>query len=407
MDVVSAISSIIALVQLADRIVDLSSTYIGLTKGAEREIGQIITTIAGLKGFLEFLERFIKSADADRLPALLSQCQPNGPLDLCTTMMEEIESKLKAKKMGTGKALVWPFERKDIVVSLEFIEKHKSSLSLAMQGDTLQVALGIEPAVRDIQDHVHTQAEKNVLKWLYKVDPFANHAVAHAKWEPGTGEWFVSSHEFTSWMLPGRSLWLHGIPGAGKTVLSSTIIESLKARLGRFPICFYFDFRDPQKQSVVNMLYSLLAQLSETKVPEEVQRLYKSCAHGNRDASVSQLKETFLSIAKRTASEQHTTYVVVDALDECGDRETLMRVIAEICQSMSINFLTTSRQEEDISSALGERVTYAISIQTGSVDADINTHIQACLEKDSRLRKWDGETKKIVAERLTYKASGM
>jgi hypothetical protein len=407
MDVVSAISSIIALVQLADRIVDLSSDYILHAKGAGKESSQIITTITGLKGFLEFLEKFVDSADADRLSALLLQCQPNGPLDLCTKLMEEIESKLKAKKVEMGKALVWPFQRKDIVESLEFIEKYKSSLSLAMQGDTLQATLAIEPAVKDIQDHVHTQAEKDVLRWLYKVDPFSNHWAARAKWEPGTGEWFVSSHEFTSWMLPERSLWLYGIPGAGKTVLSSTIIESLKARLGRFPLCFYFDFRDPQKQSVVNMLYSLLAQLSENKVPAEVQRLYESCAHGNRDASVSQLKEAFLSITKRIASEQHATYLVIDALDECGDRETLMSVITEISESTSINLLATSRQEEDISSVLDGRVTYAVPIQTGSVDDDIKTHIQTCLENDSKLSKWDAGTKRIVAERLTSKANGM
>ena len=405
MDVVSAIASIVALVQLADRIVDLSSTYIGHAKGAEREISQIITAITGLKGFLEFLQKFLESgADADRLSALLSQCKPTGPLDLCTKLTKEIESKLKAKKAGIGKALVWPFQRKDIVESLEFIEKYKSSLSLAMQGDTLQATLIIEPAVQDIQRHVHTQVEKGVLNWLNKVDPFVNHWAARAKWEPGTGEWFVSSHEFTSWMLPGRSLWLYGIPGAGKTVLCSTIIESLKARLGRFPICFYFDFRDPQKQSVVNMLYSLLAQLSENKVPEEVQRLYESCAHGNRDAPVSQLKEAFLSITKRTAFEQHTPYLVIDALDECGDREMLMSVIMEMCQNTSINLLATSRQEEDISSVLE---TYAIPIQTVRVDNDIKTHIRTCLKNDSKLSKWDEGTKRTVAERLASKANGM
>jgi hypothetical protein len=408
MDVVSAIASIIALVQLADRIVDLSSTYIGHAKGAEKEISEIITTIAGLKGFLVFLEKFIDSANPDRLSALLSQCQPNGPLDLCTKLMEEIESKLKSKKAGIGKALVWPFQRKDIVECLEFIEKYKSSLSLAMQGDTLQATLTIEPAVKDIQRHVHTQAEKDVLKWLNKVDPFANHSAARAKWEPGTGEWFISSHEFTSWMLPGRSLWLHGIPGAGKTVLCSTIIESLKARLGRFPLCFYFDFRDPQKQSVVNMLCSLLAQISEHKVPEEIRRLYESCAYGNRDASMSQLKEAFLSITKRIASEKCTpNYLVIDALDECGDRDTLMSIIKEICESTSINLLATSRQEHDISSVLEGTVTYEIPIQTGSVDNDIKTHIQTCLENDSRLSKWDDETKRMVSKGLASKANGM
>jgi Cdc6-like AAA superfamily ATPase len=237
--------------------------------------------------------------------------------------------------------------------NLEANEKQKSSLSLAMHGDTLQATLNIELAIKDIQAHAHTQAKKEVLKWLYKVDPFINHSTARAKWEPGTGEWLVSSQKFTSWLLPGKSLWLYGIPGAGKTVLSSTIIESIKARVGRFPLCFYFDFRDQRTQSVVHMLYSFLAQLSEDGVPKEIQRLYESCSHGNRDASFSQLQETFLSITKRIASEQRrTTYLVLDALDECEDRKTLMEVMTDMFQSASVNVLATSRKEPDISSVL-------------------------------------------------------
>jgi hypothetical protein len=243
MDVVSAIASIIALAQLADRIVDLSSTYIGHAKGAEKEISQIITTIAGLKGFLVFLEKFLESADAARISALLSQCEPNGPLDLCSNLMEDIESKLKGKKVGMGKALVWPFQRQDIVQDLEFVEKYKSSLSLALQGDTLQGTLTIEPAVKDIQRHVHTQAEKDVLKWLNKVDPFTNHWAARTKWEPGTGQWFVSSHEFTAWMLPGRSLWLYGIfQGAARRFCVRLLSRASKTGWDDFRYAFISTF---------------------------------------------------------------------------------------------------------------------------------------------------------------------
>jgi len=155
------------------------------------------------------------------------------------------------------------------------------------------------------------------------------------------------------------------------------------------------------------MLYTVLAQLSEDGVPPEIQELYKMSAHGTRDATIGQLKETFLSIVKRIASGQDTTYLVLDALDECEDREMLLSVMSEICQSASINVLTTSRPEQDISSVLKEIVTYEISIQNEKVNDDIKTHIQKCLKNDHKLRKWDDEAKSLVAERLTYKADGM
>jgi hypothetical protein len=90
-------------------------------------------------------------------------------------------------------------------------------------------------------------------------------------------------------MLPGRSLWLRGIPGAGKTVLCATIIESIKSHQVD-PLVFYFDYSDQGMQSLVNMLSSSLAQLSIQHVPNPLRNLYKTCGKGTRDVTVSQLK---------------------------------------------------------------------------------------------------------------------
>ena len=197
-------------------------------------------------------------------------------------------------------------------------------MMLALEGETMGAALKVKTVVKDIQTRIHGQNKTDVLKWLTKVNPFTNHEAARGKHEPGTGEWFLSSPEFTSWMLPGRSLWLHG--SAGKTVLCSSIIESIKARLSTYPLLFYFDFGDGQKQNMVNMLYSFLAQLAVISVPPEIQELYETCALGTRHATIPRFKETLLSLANRLASDPRTTtYIVIDGLDECGDRNMLMR----------------------------------------------------------------------------------
>jgi DNA replication protein DnaC len=59
-------------------------------------------------------------------------------------------------------------------------------------------------------------------------DPSTNHNAARKKHKPTTGKWFLESEQFVSWMH-GRitSIWLHGIPGTGKTILSSTIIDRI------------------------------------------------------------------------------------------------------------------------------------------------------------------------------------
>jgi hypothetical protein len=104
-------SSVIALMQLADRIVGKSSQFIGRVKGAERQVVQVITTITGLKGFLEFLKRFVDDdINAHRLRQLQALSRRDGPLDLCTKLMRDIEStslRFKQDIHGVLKVLTW------------------------------------------------------------------------------------------------------------------------------------------------------------------------------------------------------------------------------------------------------------------------------------------------------------
>jgi len=402
-------ASVVALLQLTDRVVSLCSQFIGHVRGAERQVAQMITTITGLKGFLEFLKGSIENdTDPERFPQLCRLSRRDGPLDLCTKLIKDIEAKMQLKRdvHGVLKALNWSLKWKDIGEALDVIEKQKTLILLAMHGDAARTTVEIADRVKEIETDVQEQKHIDVLKWLTKVDPFMNHFAARAKHEPGTGEWFVSSHEFTSWMLPGRSLWLHGIPGAGKTVLCSTIIESIKSRHVS-PLIFYFDFNDQGKQSVTNMLYSFLAQLSIDRLPDAVQHLYATvCGKGTRDATIDELKETLISVADHRASEDRI-WIVIDALDECSRRKELLKVFKDICKNGKINILVTSRREQDICEVLTGLVNCEIAIQDERVDQDIRVHVQRCLKDDPDLCKWDDEIKASMIGTLISKAHGM
>jgi len=59
-----------------------------------------------------------------------------------------------------------------------------------------------------------------ILKWLSNTDPTINHNAACEKHEPQTGNWFIQGKDYSQWKeTPSSFLWLHGIPGCGKTIL--------------------------------------------------------------------------------------------------------------------------------------------------------------------------------------------
>jgi hypothetical protein len=57
-----------------------------------------------------------------------------------------------------------------------------------------------------------------------------------AQREEGTGEWLLKSIEFQQWLAQtNQTLFCPGMPGAGKTITSSIVINHLHKTLGNDP----------------------------------------------------------------------------------------------------------------------------------------------------------------------------
>ena len=106
-------------------------------------------------------------------------------------------------------------------VSLENISLSQASLHSAMQ-NTLHTTTQVKKSV-DQLFNLHRsmsifQTGNNIINWLKSADPSINHEAAINKHEPSTGQWFIESDAYSRWKEGAiSSLWLHGIPGAGKT----------------------------------------------------------------------------------------------------------------------------------------------------------------------------------------------
>ncbi|CUS15089.1 unnamed protein product, partial [Tuber aestivum] len=214
----------------------------------------------------------------------------------------------------SSRKLLWPLHKPKMERYLGLVEEQRSKLQLLLTTATTKTVT----QVLRILDESKFQ---EVQKWLNVVDPASNYSSALALREPGTGNWLLKGCEYID-RKEGRGgvLWLHGIPGCGKSVLSATAIEDVKdlceANHDHALAYFYFTFSDPEKQKSCNMLLSLISQLprrlSERGLLGEVVDLYNSTRAIGKSADTKALKDVLSQIIRGFRK----TFIILDALDE-------------------------------------------------------------------------------------------
>lgn len=107
------------------------------------------------------------------------------------------------------------------------------------------------------------------------------------------------------------------------------------------------------------------------------------------------------------------TYIILDALDECIDRDELMSTI-EIFSGWkleSLHFLVTSRKERDIQETLENLVDKSniLPLQSLVIEKDIQQYVRHRLSVDNKLKKWrrDPEISNEIEVALINGAHGM
>jgi hypothetical protein len=275
-----------------------------------------------------------------------------------------------------------------------------------------------DASINDAVNRTRSQEERlgKIFSWLSAPDPSTNYHKAHKQRQAETGLWLLKSGKFAEWKERIASrLWLYGIPGCGKTILSSTVVEHLLQHCHNnvriVTAYFYFDFNDTQKQDPELMLRSLLCQFLQRSVviPKGVDALFLSCENGKRQPSLHAL----LEVTRQAMQEFTQVYIVLDALDECTQRSELMDMLETVAgwQLDNLHLLMTSRKELDIERSLEGYVEEddAVCLQRDVVDQDIQRYVQQRLRDDKGLAKWnkDAAVRQEIEAALMGGARGM
>ncbi|KAI8943839.1 hypothetical protein NX059_001812 [Plenodomus lindquistii] len=251
---------------------------------------------------------------------------------------------------------------------------------------------GRENALRRLRNKVERFGR--LPNWLTAPDPSINQYQSSKQRQADTGIWFLESNTFDKWTHHAASrLWLYGIPGCGKTILSSTVIEHMlhycHADVRLATAYFYFDFSDSQKQNPGLMLRSLIGQLLPRmqSVPEILGEVLISENMGQQPSLY-----VLLDIFRQIVAEISQVYIILDALDECSQRPELFEILTAMDQwgLLNLHILMTSRKERDIEEALMSffNEEHTLSLESAIVDEDIRRYVKHRLSEDPSLRKW-------------------
>ncbi|KAL8881573.1 MAG: hypothetical protein Q9198_001245 [Flavoplaca austrocitrina] len=238
-----------------------------------------------------------------------------------------------------------------------------------------------DQAFRRLEDEIHRmyKGNLNILNWLTKIDYGPQQSDFLQRWETGTCQWLLDSKTFLTWVeIKERRLFCPGIPGAGKTILTSIVVDQLMTRFEKdktIGIAYiYCNFQRQDEQKAGDLLGSLLKQLAQdqsSSLPESVKALYDKHKDKRTRPSFDEIRRSLHSVA----AQYSRVFIFIDALDECrvagGCRDKFLSELFNLQAKCGANVFATSRFIPDIMAKFNE----CESLEIRASDHDIRLYI--------------------------------
>ncbi|KAL8720577.1 MAG: hypothetical protein Q9181_007891 [Wetmoreana brouardii] len=377
-------------------------------KALSRETTDLLQVLVSMKNQADEAKQSEPWSESIRLLAT-----DHGALDQLQEALEKLSQKLKPGKgiKKVARRIVWTLDKDECNDTLQKIERVKSRISLALQGDHYKLTQTIKaettgiPAINQRITELHVKEDG----WLSPINFFKTQQDIFGRREEGTGTWLIDSPEFQDWVVgSSHTLCCFGIPGAGKSVLASVVVDDLRKRSAPTHsvgiAAAYCNFKERDMQNPENLLAGLCVQLIDRleSVPEALVQLHK--VHKEKQTRPN-LKE-ILKVLEEVAKTFQTTYLIVDALDECSAevRDILLRELK--APQPTIRLLVTTRPIDSITGQFLENETIEIRANHG----DLKKYIQSSCGRSSGLStllQGKDMLAREISDRVIDNANGM
>ncbi|KAH6692883.1 ankyrin repeat-containing domain protein [Leptodontidium sp. MPI-SDFR-AT-0119] len=242
----------------------------------------------------------------------------------CTSILLVLgwgQTEVSSKIQLTTKATAEKLDRMRESMEQDRRKRDEGDISIMMIAETVK---NLEMSNKVSEAEKEKAYRKDVERWLSPLE-FQSRQQAILRnvssfQGSSVGRWFLECDEFKYWK-EGRIKVLKGLgePGAGKTVLSSVVINELMRNSPETPVlCVFLEKAETLRQTLQAIQGSLLKQLiqfKESGLSPAIRKAFDKAARTNTAPDDNQTR----ALLKAEIELYSRVYVIVDALDEASD----------------------------------------------------------------------------------------
>ncbi|KAI1086177.1 hypothetical protein F5B19DRAFT_182353 [Rostrohypoxylon terebratum] len=252
-----------------------------------------------------------------------------------------------------------------------------------------------------------------ILPWVKTIDYHSYQRKLSSERQPGTGQWFIDSEEFHRWSdSEDQTLFCSGERGAGKTILTSLVIDELQSCFNtNETISITYLFLNPemqQEKSPEILCISLLQQLLNQRKssPSNIKSIYDRYEIDK----VRPPLEDILKGLELAALLFSRVYIVVDALDEVPTeyREKFLSSVFHLQKECSpllqkVKFFATYRFDMSPTRLFQQALTLRIEAKP----EDVSKYVYGNLHHFSTFIKHDGQLPEAMTSAIMQFTKGI